>query len=118
MCIYILNLTYLLGNYVYLKTAPPRKENDKAVIVSHTYPRTTGKGVCFNFWYHLMGKDIGTINIYIIQKYQTKRLKLWTRSGDQGKIWKHGRVTIITKGYWRNTYNVRAFFILLVVIPW
>ncbi|XP_076601190.1 MAM and LDL-receptor class A domain-containing protein 1 [Chaetodon auriga] len=50
---------------------------------------------CLIFWYYMEGSEVGELSIYLQTPDSERRsAKLWTRSGDQGKHWRHGRVTL------------------------
>lgn len=57
---------------------------------------TPGHGECWMFWYHMDGTNVGSLNIYV-QELRNARshTPVWSMSGDQGKQWRHGRVSII-----------------------
>ena len=59
---------------------------------------------CVQFWYHMKGKDIGSLKVYI-QTNETKTL-VWNTTGEQGDKWNFGQV-----GYKGDTksYKVRVF---------
>eukprot|EP00795_Rhopilema_esculentum_P012712 gene12712-3431_t len=78
------------GNYVYIETSYPRRRGDKAWLYSPVYPASV-KGRCLNFWYHMYGADIGSLNIYLTTPTGTP---LWNRTGNQNNVWRHGRVTL------------------------
>ena len=91
------------GHYMYIETSLPRKKGDKAWYVSPTYLPTAGS--CFQFWYHMFGKDIGTLNVYI--KKGNNKLpgaQLWTRTGDRGDVWRVAQVTVSST----SGFNVRG----------
>ena len=86
---------------MYIETSYPRKKGDNAILYSRAKFSASKGARCFNFWYHMTGSGIGTLNIY---HGSAKSTPIWTRSGDQGTKWKHGRVTI-GKG---QRYNYRV----------
>jgi len=77
---------------MYIETSYPRQKGDNAQLSSMSYGATTGS--CFQFWYHMYGKDIGTLNIYI--KYGSNAIgkPVWTRSGDMENVWRISQLTI------------------------
>ena len=52
-----------------------------------------GKSICVQFWYHMKGKDVGSLKVYIQtnQTNQTKTL-VWNTTGEQGDKWNFGQV--------------------------
>ncbi|XP_041849179.1 MAM and LDL-receptor class A domain-containing protein 2 [Melanotaenia boesemani] len=58
---------------------------------------TPSDGECLMFWYYMEGKEVGELSIYLQTADSHKTAtKLWTRRGDQGTHWRHGRVTLIS----------------------
>ena len=77
------------GNYVYIETSVPRRNNDKARLQS---PSQTGSGVkCLTFWYHMYGSQVRTLNVYVTAD-SNLGTPVWTKSGTQGRQWKMASV--------------------------
>ncbi|MED6241113.1 hypothetical protein ATANTOWER_028659 [Ataeniobius toweri] len=52
-------------------------------------------GECLMFWYYMEGTGVGELSVYLqTSGSQENATKLWTRMGDQGTHWRHGRVTL------------------------
>lgn len=85
---------------MYIETSYPRKQGDKARFISPTYNSVKG-GQCFQFWYHMYGQDIGTLNVYI-KKGQNLGIPVWIRSGNRGNVWKVAQVAITSS----SSFNV------------
>jgi hypothetical protein len=49
------------GHYLYIETSDILNKSSKARLVSENY--NPGQ-YCMSFWYHLFGRDIGTLNIW------------------------------------------------------
>ncbi|KAK1172074.1 MAM and LDL-receptor class A domain-containing protein 2-like isoform X2 [Acipenser oxyrinchus oxyrinchus] len=62
-------------------------------IATRLYKPTPYSGECLQFWYYMKGENIGTFNIYL-QKHRQLKALLWNRTGNQGDLWRHGRVTV------------------------
>uniref|UniRef100_A0A673MWH0 MAM domain-containing glycosylphosphatidylinositol anchor protein 2-like n=1 Tax=Sinocyclocheilus rhinocerous TaxID=307959 RepID=A0A673MWH0_9TELE len=92
------------GFYMYIETSRPRLEGDKARLLTPSFnvaPKNpygnvaTNPTYCFSFFYHMYGKHIGTLNVYLRQKSQTGQdTSVWTLSGNQGDRWRQARVNI------------------------
>ncbi|XP_074507832.1 MAM and LDL-receptor class A domain-containing protein 1 [Sebastes fasciatus] len=65
-----------------------------AVMTAEMEP-TAADGECLTFWYYMEGSGVGELGVYR-QTPDNKRVQLWTRFGDQGKHWRHGRVTLLS----------------------
>ena len=81
-----------LGFYMYTEASSPRSRGDKARLISPTNPATTGS--CLEFWYHMYGTDIGTLNVYARVGNTLPTRALWSENGNQGNVWKIARTTI------------------------
>ncbi|XP_013397768.1 MAM and LDL-receptor class A domain-containing protein 1-like [Lingula anatina] len=80
-----------LGYYIYIETSSPRVVNDTARIST---PRFQVKGrQCLEFWYHMYGQHIGTLNVYS-KRGNNLGYPIWTKSADQGDAWNIARVTV------------------------
>ena len=89
------------GYYVFIETSSPRRQGDKARLLSQQF-NGTNAGSCFTFWYHMYGFTIGTLNLYQVVG-QTETL-IWTLSGDKGNSWFSGQVPVGKKLF--NGYKV------------
>ena len=77
---------------MFIETSLPRKPGDKAQLLSPKYPATPGK--CLQFWYHMYGSHIGTLNVRVKRLVQGKPTYFlqWSRSGDHGNRWRVAQV--------------------------
>lgn len=58
---------------------------------------TPSNGECLMFWYYMDGRGVGELSVHIqtAENYESPT-KLWSRRGDQGANWRHGRVTLFS----------------------
>lgn len=89
---------------MYIETSYPRKNGDKARLVSPSHAPVKG-GQCFQFWYHMYGNSIGTLNVYI-KIAGNIGIPVWIRSGNRGNVWKVTQIPITTS----SSFNVGALF--------
>uniref|UniRef100_A0A3P8YK95 MAM domain containing glycosylphosphatidylinositol anchor 2a n=1 Tax=Esox lucius TaxID=8010 RepID=A0A3P8YK95_ESOLU len=92
------------GFYMYIETSRPRVTGDVARLLTPMFnvsPKspygtvTTAASYCFGFYYHMYGKHIGALNVYLRQKGQSgKDSSVWTLVGNQGDRWKLAKVNI------------------------
>ena len=77
---------------MFIETSLPRKPGDKAHLLSPKYPGTNGQ--CLQFWYHMYGRHIGTLNVRIRRLVQGKPTYFlqWSRTGDHGNRWRVAQV--------------------------
>ena len=47
---------------MFIETSSPRRQNDKARLMSPSY--TDNSDICVQFWYHMYGNGVGTLNVY------------------------------------------------------
>ncbi|XP_056333186.1 MAM and LDL-receptor class A domain-containing protein 1 isoform X2 [Danio aesculapii] len=67
-------------------------------MMTEVNPPTSEHGECLMFWYHMNGKDVGSLNIYVqdVQSSRISQMSVWSVNGDQGQQWRHGRATVIS----------------------
>lgn len=82
---------------MFIETSYPRKRGDRAHLESTIFQATSGQGSCMNFFYHMSGAGIGTLNVYmrIIGQSMTK---LWTQTGNKGNTWYEGQLPVKSAG--------------------
>lgn len=61
------------GHYVYIETSAPRRPNDTARILSPRY--TDRSDMCMQFYYHMLGSGVGTLNVYA--KVHLSKKRFW-----------------------------------------
>ncbi|XP_038573588.1 MAM and LDL-receptor class A domain-containing protein 1 [Micropterus salmoides] len=67
-----------------------------AVMTAVMEPTAPG-GECLMFWYYMEGSGVGELSVYLqTPDSQRRSTELWTRRGDQGKHWRHGRLTLVS----------------------
>ncbi|XP_040916690.1 MAM domain-containing glycosylphosphatidylinositol anchor protein 2 isoform X3 [Toxotes jaculatrix] len=95
-----------LSFYMYIETSRPRLEGDKARLLSPTFnmnSKTSSSSsavsnnptYCFAFFYHMYGKHIGALNVFLRQKGQmVTDTSVWSLTGNQGDRWRQAKVNI------------------------
>ena len=78
---------FLIGRYIYLE-ASDYDTGDTAVLTSHAI--AAGITACVQFWYHMKGKDVGSLNVLILRN--DSRMIMWNLTGQQGPDWLFGQV--------------------------
>ena len=87
--------TFLPGKYLYIEASSPRKAKDIARISKHYTGMATG-GSCLSFWYHMYGRNIGTLNVYSkATVLHSLGIARWTMVGAQGDQWRKGEFTVL-----------------------
>lgn len=88
---------------MYIETSGSLPVGSYARLLTPFYKGTTGS--CLEFFYHMKGKTIGTLNVYVKFFGMTK---VWSKSGNQSNVWNKAQVAITS----RFGYQVGLFFIL------
>ena len=89
------------GQFLFIEGSAPAQSGYKALLQSSLFSATASYGTCFEFWYHMYGRDIGTLNIYAHVTESNDTILLWTQSGNKGDQWLYGRVNIKTSKSFR-----------------
>ena len=92
-------LLFSVGYYVYIE-ASGLSANDTALLESAMVPATIGKPsgmVCLQFWYHMYGQHVDTLNVFVKPGNQLPSSPTWTKSGTQGTQWRLGQVAVSSR---------------------
>ena len=100
------------GWYIYIDSSKPRKQNDKARLISEMV--ASSSKVCFQFWYYMYGANVGKLTVYIIQKFQAmgKMISIWKKLGSVGPRWRHLTIDITSNTAFQVT-NIYTNFVPL-----
>ncbi|XP_058470669.1 MAM domain-containing glycosylphosphatidylinositol anchor protein 2 [Solea solea] len=86
------------GFFMYIETSRPRLQGDKARLFSPTFDldnKSNSPPYCLTFYYHMYGKHIGTLNVFLRLKGSTVTdTSVWSLSGNQGNRWRQATVNI------------------------
>ena len=93
---------------MFIETSSPRRRGDKARLLGPIEKATSGQ--CLEFWYHMLGSSIGTLNVYTKMGSNLGRA-VWTISSNQGDEWLIAQVTMRSA---RRTWQVRKPFHLFL----
>eukprot|EP00057_Strongylocentrotus_purpuratus_P009663 XP_011664137.1 PREDICTED: MAM domain-containing glycosylphosphatidylinositol anchor protein 2-like [Strongylocentrotus purpuratus] len=81
------------GQYLYVESSDPFIKYQSIRLISPQDQVQAGGTTCFEFFYHMYGKDTGELRVYVAKA--TGELPVgnetWIRSGDQGNQWNLGR---------------------------
>ena len=73
---------------MYIETSSPRKQGDKARLLSEDFSPTTTRGRCVKFWYHMFGNTIGTLRVLVkTGAGNQSETVIWELSGNFGDQW-------------------------------
>lgn len=82
-----------------MEVSNPTKAGDIAILQSQQFNAVGGKQKCLNFWYHMFGSDIGTLQVVykVFSGSQPERV-IWNLTGQQqiseSDPWKYARVPV------------------------
>lgn len=96
---------------MYIETSTPRRWGDKARFLSEDFPPTSGSR-CLNFWYHMYGRTIDTLRVYIktgAGNSSTAERVIWQLSGNFGNQWLNGQVPLQSSKW----FNVSSDFLYI-----
>ncbi|KAG8449184.1 hypothetical protein GDO86_016021 [Hymenochirus boettgeri] len=90
------------GFYMYIETSRPRMDGEIARLLSPVFniaqknPYGSSNTVyCFSFYYHMYGKHIGALNVFLRLKGQTTTdISLWSAKGNKGEQWNQANLNI------------------------
>lgn len=82
---------------------------DTAHLRSPRHPATQGS--CLQFWYHMYGRTIGTLNVYV-ETFSIFKSKVWSKTGNDSNIWNVAQVNIKS----RSGYQVWGFVRTVILI--
>lgn len=67
----------------------------RSTIMTAVMEPTASDGECLMFWYYMEGDEVGELSVSLQTLDNSRQpVQLWTRNGDQGLHWRHGRVTL------------------------
>ncbi|XP_019646171.1 PREDICTED: MAM and LDL-receptor class A domain-containing protein 1-like [Branchiostoma belcheri] len=78
------------GYYIYIETSSG-SSGSVARVISPLVTTTSAK--CVQFWYHMYGRDVNRLKVYI-KTGSSLGNPVWTRTGTQGNQWRFGQVDI------------------------
>lgn len=90
---------------MYIETSSPRRQGDKARLVSEDFSPVTIHGRCVKFWYHMYGASIGTLRI--LEKTgpgNKSESVIWELSGNFGDQWYSGQAPITSGSPYQVTF--------------
>ena len=74
-------------------------EGFRSHLTSVMYPATSAR--CFQFWYHMYGSAIGTLQLFLVQEKDQNLL--WSELGDHGNKWINQSIEFSSS----TTYHIR-----------
>ena len=114
MLYFFIALLLCLGYYIYIEASAPAKPGQKAKVQSENIPYVSNHQ-CLFFYYHMYGKDVDTLNIYLSSNGETTLQ--WTLKGEQGNKWQDGEVPIKPGGGdFKVEFSLLVTFYLLFLI--
>ena len=81
-----------MGSYLFIEASLPVDKGDRATLESTLFLPTPTYGLCMDFWYHMYGSGMGTLNIYTNSSNVSNLI--WSQTGNKGDVWLNGQVNI------------------------
>lgn len=81
----------LTGQYLYMESSAPRRQGHKARLVS---PEVNVRRACLRFYYHMKGREIGSLAVKLLTKAGYMNDLNWEKKGQQGDRWIEAKVDI------------------------
>ncbi|XP_020897633.1 MAM domain-containing protein 2 [Exaiptasia diaphana] len=91
------------GHYVYMETSKQNGQGQTAYLKSPALPPSDAH--CLTFYYHMYGRDMGSLNVYIQKPKSRKKFLVFTVSGDQGDMWHYQEVAIASTCKYRVVFE-------------
>jgi len=91
--------------YMYFETSYPMNKGDKAVFQSPV-STASSTSTCLNFCYSMYGRQMGSLEVSIKKQGSSSFSKIFTKSGDQDKSWKHQNINLAVPN--GETYQVKV----------
>ncbi|KAK7478151.1 hypothetical protein BaRGS_00030598 [Batillaria attramentaria] len=78
------------GYYAYIETSDPGPGDNAGLESTHLTPNYA---YCLDFWYHMYGTSIGSLNIRLKEKGSVGA-PIWTKTGPSEQMWHHAQIDI------------------------
>ena len=95
---------------MYIETSSPRSSGDIARLVSplHLNQGNSGRQSCIlEFWYHMYGEDIATLNVYSRSAgVDNTETLIWSLSGNQLNAWHPASTSFV----WSQPFAFQVIF--------
>lgn len=94
------------GYYTYIETSWPRRLGETARLVGGPF-----SGIrCMRFSYHMYGKHIADLQIYVRELETGVENYVWGRYKNQGQFWRSSNSTVFGKNYTVRSVTKELFF--------
>lgn len=97
LSVYSDNLLIFIGRYLFIESSAPRLAHETAIIRSETIP-SSGDGKCVQFWYHMYGDHIGSLEVNMRVGFGLSETIVWKLSGNQGNKWIQAQAPLLSRG--------------------
>lgn len=82
------------GKYIYVKSIGAQSQ-EFARIKSYSFD-SLSQPFCFEFWYHMVGRDILSLNIYQYLEESNQEKLIWSLSGQQSTQWSRAQIPLVS----------------------
>ncbi|XP_033121015.1 MAM and LDL-receptor class A domain-containing protein 1-like [Anneissia japonica] len=91
------------GYYMYIETSSPRILDEVARLRTPPYLATHGQ--CIEWFYHMYGSTMNTLNVYVVDNTDNVSTLVWTKTNNQGNEWIFGQVSVATSGTFHTVFE-------------
>ncbi|CAF3880634.1 unnamed protein product, partial [Rotaria sp. Silwood1] len=81
------------GYFMFIETSFPQKPGNKGRLISVVEQPQHGR--CLQFWYHMYGRNIGQLNVYMSTNTSGNDTHplVWSRGANVGNVWRKAQIS-------------------------
>ncbi|CAF4738825.1 unnamed protein product [Rotaria sp. Silwood1] len=81
------------GYFMFIETSSPQKPGNKGRLISVVEQPQYGR--CLQFWYHMYGRNIGQLNVYMSTNTSGNDTHplVWSRGANVGNVWRKAQIS-------------------------
>ncbi len=81
---------------MYIESSNPRLNGHKARLVTGNWlrPISTQSSTCLRFFYHMYGRTMGSLRVYLQYVEMDEPTLIWELQGNQGESWNEAKVPL------------------------
>jgi len=86
------NLLFLVGKFYIVIRSSNFRTGSLGGLIRSGFNATSA--ACLDFWYHMKGSNMGTLNVYIEDDTTFARKQVGTKPGEQGPDWRNWKIKL------------------------
>ena len=88
------------ANGFYMYTEASQKQPSNMAQINSSVATAPSTGACIRFWYHMYGRDIETLRVYMMKSGDTDLPDpAWSMTGDKGNYWHRATIDVPVTAY-------------------